>query len=100
MEDKIYDEFVERSAERAKRRTFGNPFELSTEQGPQIDGEQQKKILGLIELGKKQGARLVAGGKSSEGKGFFVEPTVFADVEDNMTIAKEVNKPLELRKHS
>jgi len=89
VEDKIYDEFVERSAERAKRRIFGNPFELTTEQGPQIDGEQQQKILSLIETGKKQGARLVAGGNRPEGKGFFVEPTVFADVTDDMRICQE-----------
>ncbi|CRK90537.1 CLUMA_CG004241, isoform A [Clunio marinus] len=89
VEDKIYDEFVERSAERAKSRSFGNPFDLSTEQGPQIDSEQQQKILDLIETGKKQGAKLIAGGKRPEGKGFFVEPTVFADVKDDMTIAKE-----------
>lgn len=89
VEDKIYDEFVERSAERAKRRTFGNPFDLSTEQGPQIDQTQQKKILGLIETGKKQGAKLVAGGNQPQMKGYFVEPTVFADVNDDMTIARE-----------
>lgn len=89
VEDKIYDEFVERSAERAKSRKFGNPFDLGTEQGPQIDAEQQQKILSLIETGKKQGAKLVAGGSRPEGKGFFVEPTVFADVSDDMTIAKE-----------
>ncbi|KAG5680462.1 hypothetical protein PVAND_009970 [Polypedilum vanderplanki] len=89
VEDKIYDEFVERSAERAKRRTFGNPFDLSTEQGPQIDAIQQNKILGLIETGKKQGAKLVAGGNPVNMKGYFVEPTVFADVKDDMTIARE-----------
>lgn len=89
VEDKIYDEFVERSAERAKRRTFGNPFDLTTEQGPQIDSTQQKKILSLIETGKKQGAKLVAGGNQPDIKGYFVEPTVFADVKDDMTIATE-----------
>lgn len=89
VEDKIYDEFVERSAERAKSRSFGNPFDLSIEQGPQIDGEQLQKILSLIESGKKEGAKLVAGGNRPDGKGFFVEPTVFADVSDDMTIAKE-----------
>ena len=72
-----------------QNRTFGNPFDLSTEQGPQIDSEQQKKILSLIESGKKEGARLVAGGKKPDGKGYYVEPTVFADVSDDMTIAKE-----------
>lgn len=90
VEDKIYDEFVERSAERAKKRTVGNPFDFNNEQGPQVDQEQLTKILSLIESGKTEGARLVAGGKRYEGlPGYFVEPTVFADVKDNMTIAKE-----------
>lgn len=57
--------------------------------GPQIDETQQKKILSLIETGKKEGAKLVAGGGQPDMKGFFVEPTVFADVQDNMTIARE-----------
>ena len=57
--------------------------------GPQIDGEQFEKILSLIESGKQEGARLVAGGDKVEGDGFFIQPTVFADVEDNMRIAKE-----------
>lgn len=63
---------------------------MNTEQGPQVDQEQLTKILSLIETGKKQGAKLVAGGKRYEGlPGYFVEPTVFADVQDDMTIAKE-----------
>ncbi|XP_055376853.1 aldehyde dehydrogenase, mitochondrial [Condylostylus longicornis] len=90
IEEKIYDEFVERSAERAKKRTVGNPFELTTEQGPQVDEEQMNKILSLIESGKKDGAKLVAGGSRYQGlPGYFVEPTVFADVKDNMRIARE-----------
>lgn len=90
VEEKIYDEFVERSAERAKNRTVGNPFDLQTEQGPQIDDDQYKKILSLIESGKKQGAKLVAGGdKYTDRSGFFIQPTVFADVSDNMQIARE-----------
>lgn len=47
------------------------------------------KILGMIESGKKQGARLLTGGSRPDSTGFFVEPTVFADVTDDMTIAKE-----------
>lgn len=89
VEDSIYDDFVHLSAERTKRRTFGNPFDLNTEQGPQIDAIQQQKIMNLIGSGVKQGARLMAGGNKPDGKGFFIEPTVFADVEDEMTIAKE-----------
>lgn len=90
VEDKIYDEFVERSAERAKKRTIGNPFDLTTEHGPQVDKAQYDKILSLIDSGKKQGAKLVAGGNKYEGlPGYFIEPTVFADVQDDMTIATE-----------
>lgn len=89
VEDKIYDEFVERSAERAKRRTIGNPFDPANEQGPQIDKAAQEKILRLIETGKKEGARLVAGGHHPDMKGYYIEPTVFADVSDDMTIARE-----------
>lgn len=90
VEDKIYDEFVERSAERAKKRTVGNPFDETTEHGPQIDQVQLDKIQELVDSGKKQGAKLVAGGARVEGtSGFFMQPTVFADVDDSMRIAKE-----------
>ncbi|XP_067627404.1 aldehyde dehydrogenase, mitochondrial [Eurosta solidaginis] len=90
VEEKIYDEFVERSAERAKKRTVGNPFEIHVEQGPQVDQEQLQRILGMIEEGKKQGAKLVAGGnRANQLPGYFVQPTVFADVQDDMTIARE-----------
>ena len=57
--------------------------------GPQIDGTQYEKILDLIESGKKEGATLVAGGAKVDGDGYFIQPTVFADVEDHMRIAKE-----------
>jgi len=89
VEDEIYDEFVKRSVERAKKRTVGNPFDLANEQGPQVDSEQFEKILDLIESGKKEGATLLAGGGKVGDKGYFIEPTVFADVKDDMRIAKE-----------
>jgi aldehyde dehydrogenase (NAD+) len=89
VEEKIYDEFVERSVERAKKRSIGNPFELATEHGPQIDKDQLEKIMGLIDSGKKEGAKLLTGGNRPDMKGYFVEPTVFAEVKDTMRIAKE-----------
>ena len=55
----------------------------------QIDGEQMGKILDLIQSGKKDGAKLTTGGNRHGDKGFFVEPTVFADVQDDMRIANE-----------
>ncbi|XP_034833680.1 aldehyde dehydrogenase, mitochondrial isoform X1 [Maniola hyperantus] len=88
VEDKIYDKFVEMSVARAAKRVVGDPFRPDTEQGPQIDGEQHEKILGLIESGKKQGAKLMTGGGRHGKEGYFVQPTVFTDVKDDMDIAR------------
>ncbi|EZA51444.1 hypothetical protein DMN91_006993 [Ooceraea biroi] len=89
VQDKIYDEFVEKSALRAKSRTVGDPFDLKIEHGPQIDQTQLDKIMSLIDSGKQQGANLVTGGTRVGDRGYFVAPTVFADVKDDMTIARE-----------
>ena len=51
MEDKVYDEFVEKSVARAKKRTVGNPFDKNTEQGPQVDQDQFTKVMGYIDAG-------------------------------------------------
>src|SRR6202140_649696 len=88
VEAMVYDEFVERSAARAKKRTVGNPFDKNTEQGPQVDQEQFTKVMGYIDSGKQQ-AKLMAGGNRVGDKGFFIEPTVFSDVKDDMKIAQE-----------
>ncbi|XP_072394326.1 aldehyde dehydrogenase, mitochondrial [Diabrotica undecimpunctata] len=89
IDDKIYDEFVERSVERAKKRVVGDPFDLKTEQGPQVDETQFNKILELIKEGQNQGAKLVHGGERHGDKGYFIQPTVFADVQDDHVIARE-----------
>lgn len=88
VQEKIYDEFVRRSVETSKARKVGDQWG-DADQGSQIDGEQMNKILGFIEQGKKEGAKLLTGGNRVGNKGFFVESTVFADVQDEMTIAKE-----------
>jgi aldehyde dehydrogenase (NAD+) len=89
VEEKAYDEFVERSAARARRRTVGDPFDAATEQGPQVDQDQYNKVMHYIDSGKKEGARLVCGGDRVGDRGYFIQPTVFADVKDDMTIARE-----------
>ncbi len=89
VEEKVYDEFVERSAARARKRTVGDPFDAKTEQGPQVDQDQFDKVIGYIDSGKKQGAKLVAGGARVGERGYFIQPTVFADVQDDMKIAQE-----------
>jgi acyl-CoA reductase-like NAD-dependent aldehyde dehydrogenase len=80
VQEKIYDEFVKRSSEKAKQIAVGDPFATGTGQGPQVDQNQLTTILNYISKGKSDGARLVTGGKRVGTKGFFVEPTIFADV--------------------
>jgi aldehyde dehydrogenase (NAD+) len=89
VEEKIYDQFVEKSGARARKRTVGDPFDPKTEQGPQVDQAQFDKVMGYIESGRNEGAKLVCGGDRVGDRGYFVQPTVFADVQDNMKIAKE-----------
>ncbi|XP_003744529.1 aldehyde dehydrogenase, mitochondrial [Galendromus occidentalis] len=89
VEEKIHDQFVERSVELAKQRVVGDPFAQETTQGPQVDETQMNKILELIDSGKKDGAKLLTGGVRAGSKGYFVQPTVFGDVTDNMRIARE-----------
>lgn len=73
---------------------MGNPFDPKTEQGPQIDQKQMHKILNLIKAGIHDGAKLLTGGHRYGEKGYFIEPTVFSDVQDNHIIARdEVNNP-------
>lgn len=91
VQETIYDEFVKRAAEVAKKRlaVVGDPFESTTVQGPQISEVQLNRVLALIEKGKKEGGKLEAGGGRHGSKGFFVQPTVFSEVTDSMAIAKE-----------
>ncbi|QFZ29066.1 putative potassium-activated aldehyde dehydrogenase [Clavispora lusitaniae] len=89
IQEGIYEEFVAKFVEAAKAVKVGDPFNEETLQGAQNSWNQLSKILGFIESGKKEGATLLTGGKRAGDKGFFVEPTVFGDVTEDMTIVKE-----------
>jgi len=89
VEEKCYDEFVAKSVERARKRVVGNPFNTDTEQGPQVDKEQFDRVMSYIESGMREGAQMLCGGNQVGDKGFFIAPTVFADVRDEMKIAQE-----------
>jgi aldehyde dehydrogenase (NAD+) len=89
VEEKIHKQFVERLAEKAKGRRLGDPMDPQTEQGPQVSKEQLDKILGYVDLGQKEGGRLVTGGHRRGERGFYVEPTIFDNVTDSMTIARD-----------
>ena len=89
VEEKVHDEFVARCVERAKNRRLGDPFDPNTIQGPQVDREQLDRVLGYIEKGKAEGAEVLTGGGRFGDRGYYVEPTVFAGVRDDMVIAQE-----------
>jgi acyl-CoA reductase-like NAD-dependent aldehyde dehydrogenase len=94
VHEKVYDQFVEKLAAKAKAIRIGNPIDPSVQLGPVVSARQQQRVLNYIRIGLEEDrARLVAGGKvpgdPSLKNGFFVEPTVFADVTADMRIFQE-----------
>lgn len=86
----IKDRFLARLAERTATILLGDPLEEATQMGPLVSAVQMDKVLGYMETAKAEGARLVCGGgRAAINTGYFVQPTVFADVTDSMTIARE-----------
>ena len=85
----IRDAFLARLKERLSLAIIGDPLDEATTIGPMVSQRQLDIVLGYIEQGKAEGARLVVGGNRIAGNGYYIEPTVFADVTDSMTIAKE-----------
>ncbi|CAK9797139.1 Aldehyde dehydrogenase X, mitochondrial [Anthophora plagiata] len=86
---KVYDQFVTCAKQLALKTKVGDPFDPVTQQGPQIDQDMFDKVLGLIKSGQEEGAVLEAGGERQGKLGYFVKPTVFSNVTDDMRIAKE-----------
>ena len=91
VERSVHDQVVEQLAERAKRLAPGDPLDKNTRLGAIVSKRQQDAVLSYIEAGQREGARLVAGGKAAQvnGKGYFVEATVFDDARPGMKIVDE-----------
>jgi len=92
LESKVKDEFTEKLAARAAKMHPADPLDPKARLGAIVSQEQMQTVLGYIEAGKKEGAKLVAGGNRVNvdgGKGFFIEPTIFGDVKNTMKIARE-----------
>ncbi|KAI9832246.1 MAG: Aldehyde dehydrogenase [Sarea resinae] len=89
VQEGIYDKFIQRFKERALQNVVGDPFHSDTFQGPQVSQLQFDRIMGYIETGKKEGATLVTGGERHGKEGYFIQPTIFADVSEDMTIMQE-----------
>jgi acyl-CoA reductase-like NAD-dependent aldehyde dehydrogenase len=84
-----YDEVVEKFANFSKGVSMGDPFDQKNVVGPLVSREQFDRVKGYLEVGKKEGAKVAAGGVTGEGKGYFVRPTLFSDVKNDMQIARE-----------
>src|SRR5246500_1007825 len=92
LESKLKDDFTEKLVARASKMRPADPLDPKTRLGAIVSQEQMKTVLGFIEAGKSEGAKLVAGGNRVSvdgGKGFFIEPTIFGDVKNDMKIAQE-----------
>jgi acyl-CoA reductase-like NAD-dependent aldehyde dehydrogenase len=91
--DKVYDQFVEKLAGRAKKLHVGNGLDAKVDMGPSVSASQLETVAKYVQIGKDEGASVVAGGNSLRdgqyGKGYFHEPTVFANVKEDMRIAQE-----------
>jgi aldehyde dehydrogenase (NAD+) len=93
VESKVYDEFVGRVAEFGKKLNVGNGLDPNTQIGPLVSKQQLDRVSSYLDIGRKEGAKALAGGApltdGALSKGYFVPPTVFANVQDNMRIAQE-----------
>jgi len=89
VEQSIHDEFVSKVVSRAKERQLGDPLDPNTTQGPQVDADQFNKIMSYIDKGKTEGAKCLTGGSRFGNKGYFIEPTIFTEVNDEMSIARD-----------
>jgi aldehyde dehydrogenase (NAD+) len=92
VENKVQNEFLEKLVARAKKLQPADPLDPKTRLGAIVSQEQMQTVLGYVETGKREGAKLIAGGNRVSvdgGKGFFLEPTIFGDVTNDMKIAQE-----------
>uniref|UniRef100_M8CNH5 Aldehyde dehydrogenase family 2 member C4 n=1 Tax=Aegilops tauschii TaxID=37682 RepID=M8CNH5_AEGTA len=89
LQEGIYDGFVKKLAQRMESWVVGDPFDPRVNQGPQVDKVQCERVLSYIDHGKREGATVLTGGKPCGQSGYYIEPTVFTDVKDDMIIAKE-----------
>lgn len=89
VQEKAYDEVVERLVARAEALRIGDPADRATALGPVISEKQMRSILDYVEIGKQEGAQLATGGERVGDRGYFIRPTVFANVEHEMRISQE-----------
>ncbi|PPQ93615.1 hypothetical protein CVT25_000949 [Psilocybe cyanescens] len=89
VQDGIFDQFAQKLAASTEKYSIGDPLQQATSSGPQVDSLQHKRILDYIEIGKKEGGKILTGGLAGDERGYYVKPTIFTDVHDQATINQE-----------
>jgi aldehyde dehydrogenase (NAD+) len=89
VHESVYDKFLEKTLEATKKQVITSPSDPTCTVGPIVDKIQFERVMGYIHSGKQQGARLLVGGERVGDKGYFIQPTVFADVKEGMKICQE-----------
>lgn len=90
VQENMYDQFTDSLAQMAQSLTLGDPFDPNTRMGPLVSKEQHDRVLGYLKVGAQEGAKAKVGGQAGpQERGFFVQPTVFTGVKNNMRIARE-----------
>lgn len=89
VQDSVYEEVLEKLKEYTETLSVGDPFDENTFQGAQTSQMQMEKILKYVQIGTDEGARVVSGGERKGERGYFIKPTIFADVDENMQIVKD-----------
>ncbi len=89
VQREMYDKFVDQFAKASERMTVGNPLDPKTRLGPLVSREQFERVNNYLNVGQQEGAKIAMGGGATEGKGYFIKPTLFTGVTNRMRIARE-----------
>ncbi|MGH7906226.1 MAG: aldehyde dehydrogenase family protein [Candidatus Binataceae bacterium] len=89
VQNEMYDKFVDSLSKFSESMTMGDPLDPKTKMGPVVSKEQYERVRNYLEVGKQEGAKVMIGGETGNGKGYYVKPTVFAGVKNDMRIARE-----------
>lgn len=89
VHEKIYDEFTSKLKEKIEKMKIGDPMDKANDNGPVVSKKQFDSVMNYIEIGKKEGAKILTGGNKVGDKGYYIQPTIFTDVDNKMRIAQE-----------
>lgn len=89
VQESIYDEFTSKLKEKIEKMKIGDPMDKGNDNGPVVSKKQFESVMNYIEIGKKEGAKILTGGNKVGDKGYYIQPTIFTDVDNKMRIAQE-----------